>query len=252
MAKNGYEALEIMTDNKIDLLITDIYMPIMDGKELLTHVSDIYPNTLNIALTQDIKENTLIDVVNNTHLFNYVNKPWDNQELLNIIEKAVGKIECIKNNYIHCREDFKKQTPIHSNKSYRPDELINILVVDDEKAITNSLRSLFRNKKYQLYTANSGEQGLALLQDNPIDIIISDIRMPNMNGVQFLNQVAKHYPDVLALVLSGYSDLSDMFEVTQNPIVYHYMCKPWDNKQLEEQVKKASERLYINRKGLND
>lgn len=252
-AENGVQALEILTENEIDVMVSDIQMPIMDGKELLVHVSDIYPDTVNIVLTNDASDESLIDIVNKSNIFNYISKPWDNTVLIEAIETAFKKSHCIKTHFLNCPKDLDKHIPAHaSTKNYQPDSHINILIVDDEKAITNSLKAVFRNKRYQIYTANSGEEGLKLMADFPIDIIISDIRMPLMSGVEFLSIVETKFPDVQALVLSGYSNLTDMFEITQKPIVYHYMCKPWNNDNLIEQVKRASERLYINRKGLND
>jgi response regulator RpfG family c-di-GMP phosphodiesterase len=82
-----------------------------------------------------------------------------------------------------------------------------ILCVDDEPNILSSLRRLFRSKGYEVLVANSGQEGLTLLETEPIDLIISDMRMPIMDGAAFLEKVRARWPDTLRLLLTGYADI---------------------------------------------
>jgi response regulator RpfG family c-di-GMP phosphodiesterase len=84
-----------------------------------------------------------------------------------------------------------------------------IMAVDDEASITKALHRLFRKDDYQLLTASSGPEGLELLKnaEKPVSLIISDQRMPGMNGSQFFEQAKKFFPDAIRFLLTGYSDM---------------------------------------------
>jgi two-component system NtrC family sensor kinase len=82
-----------------------------------------------------------------------------------------------------------------------------ILFVDDEPNILSTLRRLFLDEDYELLTADSAEKGLALMQENPsVQVVVSDYRMPGMNGVDFLKKVHECWPDSVRIILSGYAD----------------------------------------------
>ncbi len=89
-------------------------------------------------------------------------------------------------------------------------QLARILCVDDEPNILSSLRRLFRSQGYQVSTAESGKEGLQLLESQPFDIVISDMRMPEMDGARFLEHVRGRWPDTLRLLLTGYADIQSI------------------------------------------
>ena len=83
-----------------------------------------------------------------------------------------------------------------------------LLFVDDEPSILSSLQRLFRPKGYKILTAESGEAGLAILDTHPVDLVISDMRMPKMDGAQFLEKVRAKTPETMRLLLTGYADVT--------------------------------------------
>jgi len=117
----------------------------------------------------------------------------------------------------------------------------SILFVDDEQGILRSLYRLFREKGYVLHLADSGVRALEILATHHIDVIISDMRMPNMNGHQLLRQVRKEYPDTVRLILSGYTDEKELFSSLLDGSASMYLLKPWDNNELFDIVKKIFE-----------
>ena len=114
-----------------------------------------------------------------------------------------------------------------------------LLLVDDEPAILSSLKRLFRQDGYVILTAGSGPEGLALLAEHRVDIIISDQRMPGMSGVDFMRAAKTNYPDTIRIVLSGYSELQSITDAINEGLVYRFFTKPWDDEPLREQVGKA-------------
>lgn len=107
-----------------------------------------------------------------------------------------------------------------------------VLFVDDEVQILKSLTRLFIDTDYEIFTAESGIEALEALTRNEIDLIISDMRMPEMDGYQLLCEVKKKYPSVLRVILSGYSDEKTVFKSLQQNIAKLYIFKPWENEKL--------------------
>ena len=120
-----------------------------------------------------------------------------------------------------------------------------ILCVDDEPNILSSLRRLFRGKGYDVLVANSGQEGLTLLETEHIDLIISDMRMPVMDGAAFLEKVRARWPDTLRLLLTGYADIQSIIDAINRGEIYRYITKPWDDHDIVLVVKQALERKEL-------
>lgn len=108
----------------------------------------------------------------------------------------------------------------------------SILFVDDEKQILDALRRTFYGLGYNIFFAESGEEALNILANNDINLLISDIRMPNMNGYQLLEQVKAKYPSIIKVVLSGYADEHLLLKMQNMTLAKRYLNKPWKNQEL--------------------
>ena len=108
-----------------------------------------------------------------------------------------------------------------------------LLIVDDEDNILAALTRLLRREGYSILRANSGKEGLELLKDNHVGVIMSDQRMPEMTGVEFLSQVKDLYPDTVRMVLSGYTDLNSVTDAINKGAIYKFLTKPWDDELLK-------------------
>ena len=117
-----------------------------------------------------------------------------------------------------------------------------LMLVDDESNILAALKRLLRRDGYQILTANSGEEGLALLEDNAVDVIVSDQRMPGMMGVDFLRAAKEKYPDTVRIALSGYTELKSVTDAVNEGAIYKFLTKPWEDNQLREHIAEAFRR----------
>lgn len=124
-----------------------------------------------------------------------------------------------------------------------------VLCVDDEPDNVEALERLFR-KKYRVLKATSGQQALDLIQGEDISLIISDQRMPQMTGVEFLEKSLLTHPETMRILLTGYTDIDSVIAAINSGQVYRYINKPWDPVDLGKTVDTAIERLEI-RKELN-
>jgi response regulator RpfG family c-di-GMP phosphodiesterase len=123
---------------------------------------------------------------------------------------------------------------------------INILYVDDEQNNLVSFKATFR-LKYNIHTAISGEEAIKILTNNPIEIIITDQRMPNMTGVEFLESILEEHPEPIRILLTGYADLNAVIDSVNKGKIFHYLTKPWNEEELDMTIKRAYE-VYSLRK----
>ena len=113
-----------------------------------------------------------------------------------------------------------------------------LLLVDDEANILKALQRIFLPLGHRVLTAETAEGGLELLAQEPVDLVISDMRMPGMNGHQFLKQVRSLYPITMRAILSGFSEGKDVMGCLRDGSARMYILKPWDNAVLVEEVEK--------------
>lgn len=115
-----------------------------------------------------------------------------------------------------------------------------ILLVDDEQSVLNALQRFFRRSGFEVTTCNSAKDALELLENSePYHLVISDYRMPQMNGVEFLSAVRLRWPETVRIVLSGYADSSAIIAATNEGNIYKFIPKPWDEEFLLTSVQEA-------------
>jgi response regulator RpfG family c-di-GMP phosphodiesterase len=130
------------------------------------------------------------------------------------------------------------------------DKKISVLYVDDEENNLFSFKAVFR-VKYQVYTAISGDEALKILGEMPIEIIITDQRMPNMTGVEFLEKVIEKFPDPMRLLLTGYADMNAVVDAVNKGKIFHYLSKPWNEEELDMTINRAYE-AYLQKEKLKE
>jgi signal transduction histidine kinase len=126
-----------------------------------------------------------------------------------------------------------------------------ILYVDDEEKNLDSFRVIFR-REYNIKVANSADEGLQFMESNDVSLVITDQRMPNMTGVEFLERISGMYPDVVRVILTGYSDEEAIISAINKGKVFRYITKPWKKEELQQTIDYALDayRLRIENKEL--
>jgi len=133
--------------------------------------------------------------------------------------------------------DFKPTIKVNKTEQ-TPDA--SLLIVDDEAGVVSALQRLFRDANYNVYTASSGTEGLAILdQETMIDLVISDMRMPKMDGAEFFEHVSHQWPATLRILLTGDTERTATIAAVNKGHIYYYINKPWDNNALLLTVKHA-------------
>jgi len=114
-----------------------------------------------------------------------------------------------------------------------------LLCVDDEPAILSALKRTLRSPGVAVVTATSGAQALEILSKLPVDLVISDMRMPGMDGAELLERIYRDWPDTVRMLLTGYSDASDTIRAVNRGQIFRYLQKPWDERELLASVREG-------------
>lgn len=114
-----------------------------------------------------------------------------------------------------------------------------LLFVDDEPNILSALKRLFRPHGYRIFTAGGGAEGLEVMERETVDLVISDMRMPNMDGAQFLERVRAKWPDTMRILLTGYADVGSTIAAINKGEIFRYVSKPWEDNDIVLLVKQA-------------
>jgi DNA-binding NtrC family response regulator len=142
--------------------------------------------------------------------------------------------------------------------------MYKLMLVDDEGNILRSLQRALALEPYEVETFTTGSEALARLTQAGFDLILSDYRMPGMDGITFLTECKKRYPDTMRLILSGYTDLEALMAAINQAQIYRFICKPWqdydlktaifqalshravlsENRRLAEQVRRQQSQLF--------
>ncbi|MEX5596134.1 HD domain-containing phosphohydrolase [Pseudomonas orientalis] len=122
-----------------------------------------------------------------------------------------------------------------------------VLLVDDEESILNSLRRLLRSQPYDVVLATGGAQALEIMATRPIDLVMSDARMPGMDGATLLAEVHRLYPGTRRILLTGYADLSTIVKAINDGQIHRYISKPWNDEELQLILQQTLEHQRLER-----
>ncbi len=120
-----------------------------------------------------------------------------------------------------------------------------VLCVDDEPNILSALRRLLRPSGYRVLMAESGAEGLELMASEQVDLVISDMRMPNMDGAAFLAAVKAGWPDVVRILLTGYADMASTIDAINRGEIFRYVTKPWVDSDMLLTLRQGLERKAL-------
>lgn len=128
-----------------------------------------------------------------------------------------------------------------------PTPLLSLMLVDDEADVINALKRVFR-KEYNIVSYTSANEALTYLKTHEIDIILSDMRMPEIDGADFLSQAKEIQPSSMRLILSGYSDMDATLKAINQASIFSFLTKPWDNEEIKLNLARAADYYLLEKK----
>jgi CheY-like chemotaxis protein len=134
---------------------------------------------------------------------------------------------------------FSGRADVKDQKAY------SILCVDDEENILNTMKRVFRREGYRIFTTSSTAEAFSILEHHPIQLIISDQRMPQMTGTEFLSIIKDRYPEIIRIILTGYTDVDSITEAVNKGLIYKFLLKPWNDEDLRLDIRQAIDQYEL-------
>jgi DNA-binding NtrC family response regulator len=226
-ALGGEKGLELIKNNgPYAVVVSDLRMPEMDGNVFLSRVKEMVPECVRIMLTGHADLKTALHAINESNIFRLLTKPCTPQVLGETLEAGI--------------EQYGINLKTSENDD--PDRLVvmskKILIVDDDPVILRMLTACLRVfKDLAIMTADDGKSALEILKKEPVDLLITDLNMPEMNGLKLLSYMKKNQPEIPVIVLTafGQSELEEKIKGYGN---LEYYEKPLDINVFKETILK--------------
>ncbi|MFN3561534.1 MAG: response regulator [Chloroherpetonaceae bacterium] len=242
-AESGQKALEILSKNPIKVLISDERMPQMRGHQLLKRARQISPNTIRILLTGYADLESVMNSVNAGEIFRYLNKPCRNDALLNVVRLGVQIYDRLSS--------LKPVTPANtaSKDNLKPDlslpkyDALFVGFTPDDIARLQ----LRLSKQFTIRTALTAADALKMITEIPPAIIVSELRLDDYEGLDFLKSVITEHPQLVIIVLTDTVDVSLITQAVNELNVFRYLPKSATQDDLERALLDAATKSTIYR-----
>jgi serine/threonine-protein kinase len=211
-AANGQEALDFIRRFRIPVIVSDQRMPGMLGVDLLRRSREISPDSVRILLTGYSDLASIVGSINDGEVYRFISKPWDNQELQQVIAEATA----IGNRMLELQRG-RLEPPARLDGA--------VLVLDDRREVFNALASM-AGDKVTLQHARNIQEALTCLEASDVAILVADIDMEAENYLVFFNLLKSKYPQILVLVMTSASDSELVIHLINEAQIYRFLNKP--------------------------
>jgi len=232
-ACSGEEAIIMLRKDRFDAAVIDVKMPGMDGVELFGIIKKEFPEIPVIILTGH-GSITQAFATSKEGVYDYLNKPCSMDDLAEKINKAV-----------------LTGAGAARHDKIRENDIIHVLLVDDEADLLVSLERVLKRRKFSTYTAASGDEALSIVKDTEIDVVILDIKMPGMDGLEVLEIMKRDYPLIEVILLTGHPDVDNAFRGVKMG-AREYFVKPANIEELAEAVRAAFIEMQVKKNKMLD
>lgn len=269
-ADGGAEALEILKSQTIDVVVSDQRMPNMLGNELLAQVHQLYPQTMRVLLTGFMDKEAIIDTINQGQIYRFVNKPWKNEEIREIIAEAALaselEIESLNADIDDVEVTSEQLIPEQPASSVEPTVTANnissvasnvekmsgqkrtkpkiirpsVMLVDDSENTITGLRSFCQRKGSTLYVTNDIHDAVAQLKKHEdIGVFILKLPIDSAETLQTISLLKQYRPEIITTVLATQTDAETIVELINTGQVFRYLSEPCDPLLLEMTIEQS-------------
>jgi len=254
-------ALERARTKKFDAVISDYRMPGMDGLEFLKALAALQPECARLVLSGQTDMEGLIRMVNETHIYRFIPKPWHDYFLKSSLSQAIAYAGAVTENKRLANLVRERGIAV---SALQEGEVDQILIVDDDPGILASLsriltrhgriddlfaaiqsevgrrdRPLLDESKISVQITPSPRHALAMATELTFSCIISDYRMPEMNGLELLQKFAEIQPDCSRLMISGEISQDELIIAVDIAHIFGFISKPWQDFELKLSIAQA-------------
>jgi DNA-binding NtrC family response regulator len=218
---DGHEALRILQQEKIHVIISDQRMPIMTGTELLSKAKEIAPDTIRILLTGYSDADAALDALNDGEIFRYINKPWGPKELRETIAQAAniaGKLEALP------REPLLQQAPILQPEIVTSQGLV-CLVLDRDENTYLVVKEILGNS-HEVVWSQDVNSALSILTSRSVAIMVTELSLGDVDLSTMIKTLKQEHPELLTIILTNFKDTARLVELINQAQVFRYLPKP--------------------------
>jgi DNA-binding NtrC family response regulator len=219
---SALEALRLLSLHDFDVAVIDVKMPEMDGVELFQRLKKLLPHLPVIMLTGHGTVSQAFET-GREGIFGYLSKPCE-------VDDLVTRIQAAAKNRPAPKPTRERESTSHG--------VVRVLLVDDEVELLSSLNPVLTRRGMDVSTASNGEEAIHFLENQIVDVVVLDIKMPGMDGIQTLRRIKADSPDVEVVLLTGHPDLNNAFEGMKLG-AFDYIIKPPAINELVEKIKAA-------------
>ncbi|MBN2060547.1 MAG: response regulator [Deltaproteobacteria bacterium] len=221
-ALGGEDGLDALRNGgRYAVIVSDLRMPGMDGNIFLTKAKNIAPNSTRIMLTGYADLQAAMKAINNGKIFRLLTKPCPTGSLMEALEEGI----------VH----YKKNIGTQSDKSPK-----KVLIADDDPMVCRALAMSIEDDGIDLIFAEDGDIAKEIIFQNGVDLVVSDLFMPNMNGLKLISYLRTNHPEIPVIVLTGYGN-AEIESKIRSFDGYHYFEKPLDLNVFREVILKELE-----------
>ena len=242
LASGGKEALAILAQKKIDVIVSDQRMPNMLGNELLAEVHKRYPDTMRLLLTGFMDKEAIIKTINEGEIYRFINKPWNNEDIHKTIAEAALASEFALDQAI---QQITVADQVTSSSTSAPNTLKTeddqgILMMGSSQALRNQIRHLCRQHSIAIYGTQSIPQAVGVVAARS-SIGVSIIELP-VNAHEVMHTISllkEKRPELISIILTDETDAETAVDLINTGQVFRYLAKPLQNDQLERVIEQA-------------
>ena len=213
------ELMKYVSEHDVQVVISDQRMPDKQGTEVLRDIKEASPNTIRILLTGYADLNAVIDSVNDGEIYRYITKPWQNDELKKIVNKATDIAQQTQDITQNMKQGDESQSFINAGSKR------NILVLDDDESIYQEIKNQFKST-YTVSWASNLEQAAKLLQKKKFGVTITDATLNEENITPIVYALKNIQPDLMVLMLTEFKDAHMVIDLINKGQVYRCLPRP--------------------------
>lgn len=220
-ASDASEGLELVRHSEFDVVISDQRMPGMTGTEFLERVKEASPNTMRLLLTGYSDYTDMLRSVNDSEVFRFINKPWDNQHLIDTVSYAATVAR-----EVPLQRPSNPTAPTKTDMdSLRGRRTEAVLLMDEDPAIEHQLRAILGDAMLLLWARNPSE-AVSLLHRHKVAVIVADTRSGNGSILDLIRVVKRSSPNIVAMIYTTERDSSTISRLINEGQIFRFIAKP--------------------------
>ena len=224
-------ALERLKSERVQIIVSDQRMPQMSGAELLAQARQIAPDTLRILLTGYSDLDAAVEALNSGGIFRYLTKPWDQQEMAFTLRQAA--------------QIAARQLQAPKVLTAIPQAALNVLLLDEDAPTLAVVAEFCVAGGHRLLRAASLSEAVALLNSQPIDLLVSDLQVAGEDTAPLLKSLAQAHPRLLSLVVTPFCDTQALLKLINEAQIFRYLPKPIRRGLFDKGLQAAAEQAQL-------